>query len=101
MNTTKAYINEWQQALQLEIQNLKKFGGSQYSVSNGRLLSNDDLYNYYFDTAISLRIPVGSSIKFNFHQWGFSFIPLEWLVELIGLLRTVDLPLIFFIFSES
>jgi hypothetical protein len=29
------------------------------------------------------------------------FIPLEWLVELIGLLRTVRLPLIFFVFSES
>ena len=67
MTTTKTYIMEWQQALQLEINYLKKFGGSRYSVTNGRLLSNDGPYSYYFDTAISLRIPVGSSIKL---EWG-------------------------------
>jgi len=67
MTTTKTYIKEWQQALQQEILHLKKFGGSRYIVTNGRLLSNDDSYNYYFDTAISLRIPVGSSIKL---EWG-------------------------------
>lgn len=67
MTTTKTYIKEWQQALHQEINYLKKFGGSRYSVSNGRLLSNDGLYSYYFDTAFSLRIPVGSSIKL---EWG-------------------------------
>ncbi|MFK2826017.1 AAA domain-containing protein [Bacillus sp. B190/17] len=67
MTTTKTYIKEWQQALQQEIDHLKKFGGSRYSVKNGRLLSNDGPYSYYFDTAISLRIPVGSSIKL---EWG-------------------------------
>ncbi|MBY0121729.1 AAA domain-containing protein [Bacillus sp. S/N-304-OC-R1] len=67
MTTTKTYIKEWQQALQQEINHLKKFGGSRYSVINGRLLSNDGPYSYYFDTAISLRIPVGSSIKL---EWG-------------------------------
>lgn len=67
MTTTKSYIKEWQQALQQEIHHLKKFGGSRYSVTNGRLLSNDGPYSYYFDTAISLRIPVGSSIKL---EWG-------------------------------
>jgi len=67
MSTTKTYIQEWQQALQQEINHLKKFGGSRYSITNGRLISNDGPYSYYFDTAISLRIPVGSSIKL---EWG-------------------------------
>ncbi|MBS4175054.1 AAA domain-containing protein [Bacillus sp. FJAT-49736] len=67
MTTTKTYIKEWQQALQQEINHLKKYGGSRYSVTNGRLLSNDGPYSYYFDTAISLKIPVGSSIKL---EWG-------------------------------
>ncbi|MFO1443213.1 AAA family ATPase [Bacillus sp. Bva_UNVM-123] len=67
MTTTKIYMKEWQQALQKEINHLKKFGGSRYSVINGRLLSNDSSYSYYFDTAISLKIPVGSSIKL---EWG-------------------------------
>ena len=67
MTTTKTYIKEWQQALQQEINYLKKFGGSRYTVTNGRLLSNDGSYSYYFDTPISLRIPVGSSIKL---EWG-------------------------------
>lgn len=67
MTTTINYIKEWQQALQQEINHLKKFGGSRYSVMNGRLLSNEDPYSYYFDTATSLRIPVGSSIKL---EWG-------------------------------
>ncbi|MEH7107979.1 AAA domain-containing protein [Bacillus sp. JJ1764] len=65
--TTKTYINEWKQALQLEINYLKKFGGSRFIITNGRLLSNEESYNYYFDTAISLRIPVGSAIKL---EWG-------------------------------
>lgn len=63
MTTTKTYIKEWQQALHQEINYLKKFGGSRYTVTNGRLLSNDGSYSYYFETAFSLRIPVGSSIK--------------------------------------
>lgn len=67
MTSTKIYIKEWQQALQQEILYLKKFGGSRYSVINGRLLSNDSPYSYYFDTNISVRIPVGSPIKL---EWG-------------------------------
>ncbi|EKN64589.1 AAA domain-containing protein [Schinkia azotoformans] len=67
MTTTKTYIKEWQQALHQEINYLKKFGGSRYSVTNGRLLSNDGTYSYYFDTAFLLKIPVGSSIKL---EWG-------------------------------
>lgn len=67
MSTTKTYIKEWQLALQQEVNHLKKFGGSRYSVTNGRLLSNNVPYRYYFDTAITLRIPVGSLVKL---QWG-------------------------------
>jgi len=67
MTTTKTYIKEWQQALQQEIHHLKKYGGSRYSVTSGRLLSNDGPYSYYFDSAVTLRIPVGSSIKL---EWG-------------------------------
>ncbi|WP_147533504.1 AAA domain-containing protein [Bacillus marasmi] len=67
MTTIKTYINEWQQALQLEINHLKKFGGSRYTITNGRLLSNDGSYSYYFDTPFPLRIPVGSAIKL---EWG-------------------------------
>ncbi len=67
MTTTKTYIKEWQQALNQEINHLKKFGGSRYSVTNGRLLSTDGPYNYYFDTALPLGTPVGSSIKL---EWG-------------------------------
>lgn len=67
MTNTKTYIKQWQQALQNEISYLKKYGGSRYIVSNGRLLSKDEHTTYYFDTASSLRIPVGSSIKL---EWG-------------------------------
>lgn len=67
--TTKTvmYIKEWHQALQNEIIYLKKYGSNKYRVTNGRLLSNDGTYTYYFDTAFSLKIPVGSSITL---VWG-------------------------------
>jgi hypothetical protein len=67
MKTTKTYINEWQEALQNEIMYLKKYGSNKFIVSNGRLLSNDGSFAYYFDTAMSVRIPVGSSIRL---EWG-------------------------------
>lgn len=67
MTSTKIYIKEWQQALSKEINHLKKFGGSKFAITNGRLVSSDGPFSYYFDTAISLKIPVGSSIKL---EWG-------------------------------
>ncbi|WP_041580962.1 AAA domain-containing protein [Bacillus sp. 1NLA3E] len=67
MTTTKTYINEWQQALQNEIVHLKKYGGNRFIVMNGRLLSSDGPFSYYFDTAMPLRIPVGSTIRL---EWG-------------------------------
>nr|WP_263326577.1 AAA domain-containing protein [Neobacillus sp. Marseille-Q6967] len=67
MTTTLTYIKEWQQALQNEILHLKKYGSTKYTIKNGRLLSNDGSFSYYFDTAISLKIPVGASIRI---EWG-------------------------------
>lgn len=67
MTTTKTYIKEWQQALNQEINYLKKFGGSKYAVTNGRLVSSDGPFSYYFETVTSLKIPVGSSVKL---EWG-------------------------------
>jgi hypothetical protein len=67
MTTTLEYIKEWQQALQNEIIHLKKYGSNKFFVKNGRLLSNDGSFNYYFDTPVPLKIPVGSSIKI---EWG-------------------------------
>ncbi|MFJ7726366.1 AAA domain-containing protein [Neobacillus sp. NPDC097160] len=67
MTSTVTYIKEWQQALQNEISHLKKYGSNKFIVSNGRLLSSEGSFTYYFDTAFSLRIPVGSSIRL---EWG-------------------------------
>lgn len=60
-------IDEWQEALQAEIQYLKKFGSSKFLIINGRLLSDDQNFNYYFESAQSIRIPIGASIWI---QWG-------------------------------
>ncbi|MDQ0201382.1 AAA domain-containing protein [Neobacillus ginsengisoli] len=62
-------IKEWQQALQNEIIHLKKYGSNKFLLSNGRLLSSEGSFTYYFDTVAPVRIPVGSSIKL---EWGGS-----------------------------
>ena len=67
MTSTGTHIKEWQQALHIEISHLKKFGSNKFIVSNGRLLSSDSSFTYYFDTANSLRIPVGATIRL---EWG-------------------------------
>jgi superfamily I DNA and/or RNA helicase len=67
MTTTIQYMKEWQEALQNEIIHLKKYGSNKLTVMNGRLLTNDGSFTYYFDTSISVRIPVGSSIRL---EWG-------------------------------
>lgn len=61
------FIKEWQQALQNEILYLKKYGSNKFLVSNGRLLSTEGSFTYYFDTAISIRIPNGSQVRL---EWG-------------------------------
>lgn len=65
--TTKKYISEWQQALQTEINHLKKYGSNRFIVRNGRLLSSQETFQYYFDTFSHVRIPLGSTIKL---EWG-------------------------------
>ncbi|MGG1397200.1 AAA domain-containing protein [Bacillus salipaludis] len=67
MNLIITLIKEWQQALQNEINYLKKFGSNKHIVSNGRFLTNDHSFTYYFDTAAPLKIPVGSTIRL---EWG-------------------------------
>ena len=61
------FIKEWQQALQNEILHLKKYGSNKFFVTNGRLLSAEGSYTYYFDTALSIRIPIGSQVRL---EWG-------------------------------
>ncbi|MEH7075697.1 AAA domain-containing protein [Neobacillus drentensis] len=61
------FIKEWQQALQNEILHLKKYGSNKFHVSNGRLLSTEGAYTYYFDTALSIKIPIGSQVRL---EWG-------------------------------
>ncbi|WP_191556848.1 AAA domain-containing protein [Metabacillus idriensis] len=63
MTTTKTYLKEWQQAIQIEIGYLKKYGSTKYRVANGHLLSTGDAYTYYFESSSFLKIPVGASIK--------------------------------------
>ena len=63
MTTTRTYIKEWQLAIQKEINHLKKFGGNRFLVQDGRLLSSEGPYHYYFDTNMQLGIPVASTIK--------------------------------------
>lgn len=60
-------IKEWQDALQAEIQHLQKFGSSKYLLTNGRILSNNDSFTYYFETTQSIKVPTGSSIRI---EWG-------------------------------
>jgi superfamily I DNA and/or RNA helicase len=60
-------INEWQEALQAEIQHLKKYGSNKYQLINGRLLSNDVSFTYYFEAVQFVRVPIGASITI---QWG-------------------------------
>ncbi|KAA0546389.1 AAA family ATPase [Bacillus sp. BGMRC 2118] len=67
MKSTLGYIKEWQKTLQAEIHHLKKYGSGKHRVTNGHLLSNDNGYTYYFETASNLRIPVGSKVKL---EWG-------------------------------
>lgn len=67
MIPTRTYIKEWQQALHNEILHLKKFGSNRFIVKNGRLLTKDTSFTYYFDTPFPLKIPVGASVRL---EWG-------------------------------
>ncbi|MDE5413540.1 AAA domain-containing protein [Alkalihalobacterium chitinilyticum] len=67
MTSTVTYLKEWQKALQIEIQHLKKYGSNKYRVVKGHLLSSDDFCTYYFETTSPLRVPVGSNVRL---EWG-------------------------------
>lgn len=47
----------------MEIGYLKKYDSTKYRVTNGYLLSNKDVFTYYFETNGSIKIPIGSGIK--------------------------------------
>ncbi|WP_209124922.1 AAA domain-containing protein [Alkalihalobacillus sp. BA299] len=67
MTSTLTYIKEWQKAIQIEIQHLKRYGSNKFRVKKGHLLSKDHSYIYYFETTSSIRIPVGSIVRL---EWG-------------------------------
>ncbi|MFE8696290.1 AAA domain-containing protein [Cytobacillus sp. FJAT-53684] len=67
MTTTLTYIKVWQKALKAEIQHLKNEGSTRYLLLNGRLLSKENAYIYFFDTPSSIKIPVGSIVRM---EWG-------------------------------
>ncbi|OIJ16368.1 DNA helicase [Anaerobacillus alkalilacustris] len=56
------YLKEWQQALYIEINHLKKYGSTKYTLKNGHLVLSDKGFTYYFETSVPISIPVGSSI---------------------------------------
>ncbi|MCT8138122.1 AAA family ATPase [Anaerobacillus sp. CMMVII] len=61
------YLKEWQQALQIEISHLKKYGSNKFQLNNGHLVSNDQGFTYYFETPTKVIIAVGSNVTI---QWG-------------------------------
>lgn len=65
--SSKQLIKEWQGALQSEIAHLKKYGSNKYYLLNGRQLTGNEDYTYYFDCRTVVNIPNGSNIKV---QWG-------------------------------
>lgn len=60
-------INEMQKALQAEIQHLKVYGSSKYLMINGRLITSDNSFTYFFETTTSIRVPIGANVKI---EWG-------------------------------
>lgn len=67
MRSTIDYLQEWQKALQAEIYHLQNKGSSKYRVYNGRLLSSNKDYIYYFDLYGAIKVPIGALIKL---EWG-------------------------------
>ncbi|MEI5907966.1 AAA domain-containing protein [Bacillus spongiae] len=67
MKEIVTWVKEWQKALAIEIQHLKKYGSTKYRIQNGRMVSNEGRYAYYFDTSFELFIPIGSLVRM---EWG-------------------------------
>ncbi len=63
----KEYVKAWQQALQLEISHLKKYGSSKYRVKNGQLISSSTKnFTYRIELSIEVSLPIGATIRI---QW--------------------------------
>ncbi|MCM3364146.1 AAA domain-containing protein [Niallia sp. MER TA 168] len=60
-------IKEWQQALQIEINHLKKFGQSKVALYNGIRLNTENDFTYYFESIGNLKVPIGSNVILH---WG-------------------------------
>lgn len=68
MTSTHSYIKQWQKALQIEVQHLKKWGSTKYKIINGHyMFVENNRYHYYFEAIQSLKIPNGSIVKL---LWG-------------------------------
>ncbi|RXI95536.1 DNA helicase [Anaerobacillus alkaliphilus] len=62
------YVKEWQQALQIEINHLKKYGSTKYRVKNGQQISaTTKNFTYRIEVLSEIVIPVGANIRI---QWG-------------------------------
>jgi len=64
---SSAYIKEWQQALQEEINHLKRYSPNKIALYNGKMLHTEENYTYYFETSSYTKIPVGSNVTI---EWG-------------------------------
>ena len=60
-------IKQWQQALQIEINHLKKYGQSKVALYNGILLNTENDFTYYFESISNLKVPIGSNVMIH---WG-------------------------------
>lgn len=60
-------IKEWQQALQMEINHLKKYGQNKVALYNGIRLNTENDFTYYFESIGNLKVPIGSNVIIH---WG-------------------------------
>ena len=63
MNTTIQNIKNWQDALSIEIGYLRKFGSRKYRLFNGFPAVTGTPSVYFFETAESITIPAGTTVK--------------------------------------
>ncbi|WP_312095770.1 AAA domain-containing protein [Niallia sp.] len=64
-------IKEWQQALQIEINHLKKYGQSKVALYNGVRLNTENDFTYYFESLGNLKVPIGANVMIH---WGTAMI---------------------------
>ncbi|MFD1737582.1 DEAD/DEAH box helicase [Bacillus salitolerans] len=67
MRSTYTYISVWKKAIAMEIQFLREYGSKKYRLIHGQLFSTETGYTYYFESFITIPIPIGSIIKL---EWG-------------------------------